>query len=175
MLELAAMRWLWLEKKCLVVLEERTPSYMMGQPDVLGITSGRYMIEVEIKRSVSDFRADAKKSHRVNRKFYISQQPRQFYYLMEKCLAEKLEQEIPDWAGLMACDSIYNATVIKQAPVNKDSKKLDVKQCARLARQMTSHVMGYALANHSIKDNYKNAVGFDFTDWVGCEKGTFVI
>lgn len=174
-LELAAMRWLWLEKKCLVVLQERTPVSMMGQPDVLGITPGRYMVEVEIKRSASDFRADFRKTHRVNRQFYIKNQPRQFYYMMDRNLSEKLLPEIPDWAGLMTCDTVYNAEVIKSAPVNKESKKLNLKQCSKLARQMTSHMMGFALANNSIRVNYRNIASFDFADWVDCEKGTYLI
>lgn len=174
-LELTAMRWLWLEKKCLVVLEERTPGYMMGQPDVLGITAGRYMIEIETKRSVADFRADAKKSHRINREFYIEQQPRQFYYMMPPELVEKLKDEIPSWAGLMTSPHDNQVEIIKIAPVNEKSKKLGPKACARLARQMTNHMMTYVIANNSIRQAFRSRVDFSYVDWVCAEKGTYEI
>ena len=178
-LELAAMRWLWLEQKCLVVLEERTPSYQMGQPDVLGITRGRYMTEIEIKRSVSDFRADARKSHRHpnRRNYYIKQQPRQFYYLMTVALAEKVKSEIPEWAGLMTLknEGWHTPEVVIRAPVNKESAKLTVKQCARLARMMTAHMMGYAIGRETRFERYKNEGNFSHVDWIDAEKGTWEI
>ena len=174
-LELAAMRWLWIDKKCLVVLEERTPSYQMGQPDVLGITAGRYMVEIEIKRSVSDFRADAKKDHRINRSRFLKNQPRQFYYLMESRLADKLVGEIPEWAGLMKTDERFYVEIVKQAPVNKESLPLSLKQCVRLSRMMTSHMMGYAQSNQTLKSVYRNGTDYDFTIWVDAEKGTYQI
>lgn len=188
-LELAAMRWLWIEQKCLVVLEERTPKYGMGQPDVLGVTPGRYLTEIEVKRSVADFRADAKKIHRMVRNdihevnpsrfpitINLASHPRQFYYMMPPDLGAKLLPEIPEWAGLMVQRREYSLVdVLKRAPVNKESAKLTVKQCARLARMMTAHVMGYAIANNSIKETWKNGVNFDFTDWVEAKSGTYQI
>lgn len=175
-LELSAMRWLWLEQKCLVVLEQRTPVYGMGQPDVIGVTPGRYLTEVEIKRSLADFNNDAKKVHRINRARWISLQvhPRQFYYLVPEKLADKVSQKLPEWAGLMTSDGV-NATVIVRAPVNIESHKLGVKQCARLSRQMTAHMMGYAIAVRSIKETYSNTCNFEFTDWVDCSVGTWMI
>jgi len=120
-LEMSAMRWLWLEKNCHIVLEERSPKHMMGEPDVIGVTAGRYLIEIEVKRSASDFYADAKKHHRANREFYLKHQPRQFYYLMPKELAQKLQDKIPDWAGLMQSPFDPLIEVLKVAPVNLES------------------------------------------------------
>lgn len=55
-LELAAARWLRFEKRCMAVLFERTPrAWSCGLPDALGITCSRHMIEIEIKRTLSDF------------------------------------------------------------------------------------------------------------------------
>lgn len=173
------MRWLWIEQKCLVVLEERTPKYGMGQPDVIGVTPGRYLTEIEIKRSVADFRADAKKPHRINRSSFglvLSNHPRLFYYLMPADLGKRLLPEIPVWAGLMVVhDAYYNMEILKLSPINKESAKLTVKQCARLSRQMTAHMMGYAVANNSIREVWRHGQNFDFTQWVECEKGTYSI
>ena len=141
-LELMAMRWLWLKKGCHYIVAERAPRYMLGEPDVLGVTQGRYLIEIEVKRSASDFRADFKKHHRVNRELYLPQQARQLYYLMPDDLAVKLVDEIPPWAGLMAPHlNQYTVEVLKDAPVNKESKRLAIKECVKMARQMTSHMM----------------------------------
>lgn len=174
-LELSAMRWLWLEQKCLVVLEQRSPSYMMGQPDVLGITPGRYMTEVEVKRSVSDFRADAQKRHRINREHYLPSQPRQFYYLAPAGVAEKIQLILPPWAGLMTVDNVGSIVILQRAPVNAESKKLNVKQCARLSRCMTSHMMGHAYRAYSVLERWKNHDDTFYIDWVKPEKGTYEI
>ena len=142
-LEMSAMRWLWLEQNCLTVLQERSPFYAMGQPDVLGVTKGRYLTEIEIKRSLSDFKADFKKHHRINRSHHLPSHPRQFYYLVPSELVEKVRPLLPDWAGLMTTEGYYQIKVLIVAPVNKESKQLGPVACARLARMMTSHMMGY--------------------------------
>lgn len=174
-LEMSAMRWLWLEKDCKIVLEERSPKYMMGDPDVIGITGGRYLIEIEIKRSASDFKADFKKHHRINREFYLKHQPRQFYYLMPEDLGKKMADKIPDWAGLMISRFDPKVEIMKIAPVNKESEKLDIKQCVRLARLMTNHMMGYALNLNSNRAQFINAGHFDASDYVDARAGTYSI
>lgn len=175
-LELAAMRWLWIEQKCLVVLEQRTPCYGVGQPDVIGITPGRFVTEIEIKRSASDFRADFKKPHRINRQYFPSGHPRLFYYMMPSDLGGKLIGEIPEWAGLLKAEENHPyAEVVKRSPINKESKKLSIKQCTRLARMMTAHVMGYAIANNSIKQAWRNECYFDHSEWIDAENGTWMI
>ncbi len=181
-LELAAMRWLWLEQNCLVVLEERTPKYGMGLPDVLGVTPGRYLTEIEIKRSRADFQNDFHKPHRIirgvaltNKFIKLPEHPRQLYYMMPPDLAEKLKDQIPEWAGLMTTECSTHAKVIKKAPVNKDSTKLDLKSCARLSRMMTAHMMGYVINNSTIRDAFRNNSDFDFTEWIKAENGTYQI
>lgn len=191
-LELSAMRWLWLEQKCLIVLQERTPKYGMGQPDVIGVTPGRYLTEIEIKRSLSDFKSDFKKPHRVVRMarnprtgeewegmHSATNHPRLFYYLTDQVLAEKIKDLIPEWAGQMVLlndEHHYNViSIIKRAPINKDSTPLNLKQCARLARQMTAHMMGYAMGRESRFEQYKNAGLFSYVDWIDCSVGTYEI
>jgi hypothetical protein len=175
-LELMAMRWLWLEKNCHYVLEQRTPRYQIGLPDVLGVTKDRYLVEIETKRTASDFRADFKKRHRAARDFYISKQPRQFYYLMPRELAKKLKDEIPAWAGLMQNhDNEFSVEIVKIAPVNKASERLSIRECVKMARCMTNHMMSYANSNATLFQRFLNDGSFDHTDWVGCENGTYTI
>jgi len=177
-LELMAMRWLWLDRKCKIVLEQRSPRYWTGHPDVIGVTTSRHLLEIEIKRSVSDFRADAFKHHRLpaTRQFHIAEQPRQFYYLAPRDLIEKILPILPTWAGLMKPDGGgYSAEVVKVAPVNAASKKLSLKECVKLARLMTNHMMTYA---KHCENHHQNFIYRDeqiFIDWHEHENGTWQI
>ena len=175
-LELMAMRWLWLEKNCHYVLEQRSPRYHLGLPDVLGVTPARYLIEIEIKRSAGDFHADKNKPHRANRHFYIKCMPKQFYYLMPRELAEKLKDKLPEWAGLM-CESSnnYTAEVLKVAPVNNQSERLSVKECVKLARNLTNHMMSYAQTVDSMVQHHKHWDTLNFVHWIDAENGTYQI
>lgn len=175
-LELAAMRWLWIERRCLMVLEQRSPRYGLGNPDVIGITQGRYMVEVEIKRSLADFNADFKKRHREIQVREADRRARQFYYFVPEAIADRVHTRLPDHAGLMVIkDSWCSLTVRKVAPVNPQCRKLDIKECVKLARLMTSHMMGYAIAVDSLKSRWANNGQLDHTDWVNACKGTYTL
>jgi hypothetical protein len=143
-MENIALRWLAYEKKCLAVLHERTPRYCSGQPDVLGVTKGRYLIEVEIKRSLSDFRANAKKYHVRNRDCFIQNQPRQFYFFVPESIVEKCKAELPPWAGLAKLQHEVAFNVVVQAPVNNQSRRLSVKECVKLFRNMTNQIVSFS-------------------------------
>lgn len=171
-LEYAAMWWLWVEQNCHFIVEERCPRYAMGEPDVLGVTKGRYLTEIEIKRSASDFYADSKKNHRINQITNTQLRPRQFYYLMPPELAEKLNDKIPEHAGLSTLDERGYLKVLKRAPVNKDAPKLSSKECIKMARCMTSHMMGYAIVKRTLGNRLQD---FDYTMWVQHDKGTYQI
>lgn len=148
-LELMAMVWLRVEKRCEIVLCERSPrSWFCGQPDVLGITKGRHMVEIEVKRTMSDFRADSRKRSRVNRRHYLDMQPRQFYYLAPAEVAAKIQPGLPEWAGLMHAAGRYPEVIVR-APVNKVARKLTVKECCRLVPMLTNHI----LASETSRDN----------------------
>lgn len=139
MIELACLRWLRFENKCVIVLNERTPVYGHGNPDVLGVTEARFLKEIEVKRSMSDFRANALKFHVANREHCLDRWPRQFYYAVPLKLAEKVKQELPPWAGLLTVDeTIVHLEV--NAPINPHAKKLSVQRCVRLAKCMANQI-----------------------------------
>ena len=128
-----ALRWLRYEKRCVIVLRERTPRWIAGHPDVIGLLPSRHLVEIEIKRSVSDFRADKNKPCRRSREFYMSKNPKQFYYLMPKEIAEKVKPEIPEWAGLMTNEHERGGIVVlKGAPINKLATRLSPIECCRM-------------------------------------------
>lgn len=145
-LELMALRWLLYEKRCVFALRERSPRmHFTGRPDALGVTASRYLIEIEIKRSLSDFRADRMKNSRRDtvRESIGNQLPRQFYYLVPTELVAVVEPIVPEWAGLL--DSYHGAIrVAKSAPVNRESRRLSVKECIRFVRMVANWAMSEA-------------------------------
>ncbi len=67
--------------------------------DLFIISPSKYAYEIEIKISVSDFRADFKKSHTHESKYI-----REFYYAMPEYIYEKVKLEIPEHAGIIICN-----------------------------------------------------------------------
>jgi len=160
-----AMRWLWLDKMCHYVLEQRSPRLFRGVPDVIGITKSRFLIEIEIKRSVADFRNDAKKPHierrgtaeysMIGADYTLKNSPKYFYYLMPRKIAEKVINEIPPWAGLMCeRENEMTAMVLKKAPANSQSKRLSIKECIRAVRLMVNHMMTTQLDMETQKNRF---------------------
>lgn len=175
-LELMAMRWLWLEKKCHYVIEQRSPRYHLGSPDVLGVMPSRHLIEIEIKRSASDLAADKNKHCRRNRDLFPDHMARQFYYLMPRALAERMQPRIPDWAGLMYnCVSEQTCVVLKQAPVNRESEKLTIKECVKLARNMVNHMMSLRVRLEQEHRKFVDRDSMLYVHWERAENGTWEI
>ena len=144
MIEQACMRWLRYEKRCLFIVNERSPLYNGGQPDVLGVTHSRYAIEIEVKRSVSDFRANAKKRCVITRDTLIHRWPKKYYFAAPPHVVKKIQFEIPEWAGLLEVDRGVVKVVI-ESPMNSKSKRLSVKQCVKLAECMANQIAADAV------------------------------
>lgn len=178
-LELMAMRWLWLDKMCHYVLEQRSPRLFQGVPDVIGITKSRFLIEVEIKRSVADFRNDAKKPQVARRAFEgvrMDRYPKYFYYMMPRKIADKVMDEIPPWAGLMVeCENQMTATVIKKSPSNPASNRLTLEECVRAVRLMVNHMMTTHLDMETHKNRWRHNSIITYVDWTPPEVGTWEI
>lgn len=144
-LEYMAMAWLRFEKNCPVALFERTPRSGHGEPDVLGITRARYLLEVEIKRSVSDFRANANKYFHRCREVDgdDSMYPSMYWFLTPSELTEKVLPLVPRWAGLLRGDQ-SGIKIVKDAPRNLKSKRLTTKECVALASRMANQIYSMA-------------------------------
>lgn len=141
-LELMAMKWLRFERRCPIVIRERSPRSCIGRPDVLGVTASRYLIEIEIKRSVSDFHADARKSHRTPSWMdsFKVKLPKLFYYLVPEEIRETVERRLNGHAGLLYALNC-SVFVARSAPVNRDSKRLSLIECGRLVHLMANHII----------------------------------
>lgn len=165
-LEFEAFSWLKFEKNCPLVIMERSPrEWYTGEPDVLGITNNRYMLEIEIKRTLSDFRANMKKRHIVKRcsqeeaiaKTYRCKAPRQFWFLVPPELRDKVLPEVPEWAGLLIAtgECVRNSLIVaKKAPTNSDSEKLSLKDCAKLLRNVGNQLYSLMATRHGMRNHY---------------------
>lgn len=159
-LEYHAARWLKWEKRCQLVMTERSPRcWFAGEPDVIGVNPSRFIFEIEVKRSMSDFRANQNKRHMQNRfsndpetaARYTAKAPKQFWFLVPPKLVQKVEPELPDFAGLMTLHG-SQIQVIRKSPVNNKSEKLTLMECAKLmqcAGNMIISMMAYRRADRS--------------------------
>lgn len=162
-LEFYGVQWLKFEKRCPLVIHERSPRpFNMGNPDVLGVTDNRYLLEIEIKRTVSDFRANAKKSHIQRRtdpdenvrNKCLENAAKQFWFLVPTKIAEKIQAEVPEWAGLLVHDPNLSGwgkiQCIKKAPMNNLSKKLSLLNCAKLLRNVGNQIYSLMESRHNM-------------------------
>lgn len=105
-LEVAAIEWLRYEHSCPLVCMERSPIYGGGVPDVVGVTKKRLVIEIEVKRTLSDFKANEKKTGVIwRRQGLCSEYPLKFYFLVPPKLVDKVKPLLKDGEGLLTLDT----------------------------------------------------------------------
>lgn len=105
------------------------------EADLTLVKPSGYCIEVEIKVSKSDFKADFKKRHR--KKDYNETFFRELYYAVPKDMEEFAMESLPSHAGLICfCKSEYDvrASFVKPPEVNKKAFKLTSDQYQKLFR-----------------------------------------
>lgn len=138
-LEEAAVRWLLLDRKCVAAYTERHPTGYW-KPDAIGVLSSRRIIEIEIKRTVSDFRQDRLKINVMQWRAGADWRPYQFYYMLPIEIISVLP-EVPEFAGVIQVRGRYQIEVIKRAPVNNKANKIKLKSVAKAIRQQSLQVM----------------------------------
>lgn len=107
--------------------------------DLFIISPSKYAYEVEIKISVSDFRADFKKNHTHESKYI-----REFYYAMPDYIYEKIKLEIPEHAGIIVCDVFrgnVNSKIIRKPKINSVAKKLSEVDQLKIMRLGCMRIM----------------------------------
>ena len=106
----------------------------MHECDLFLIKKSGYAVEIEIKRSVSDLKADFKKGHNhVDKKHRICE----MYYAIPVELLEKCEPLIPVDAGIITVNPIntrYYATIHRKAIKIKNCRKLTTEEQLAVAR-----------------------------------------
>ena len=161
-LELMAMRFLRWQKRCCIVVCERSPrEWTCGKPDVLGVTQSRCLLEIEVKRSLSDFKADFTKRsrNRAVRELIGDKLPKQFWYLVPCELLKKVEPLVPDWAGLMrgpGRNEPQAVSVVKPAPTNPEHQRLTVRECCRLVLMVNNHALSNAERYAALTETFEH-------------------
>jgi hypothetical protein len=97
-----AAEYLRYKRHCPIVAFERSHWPGTARPDVLGITKKQHIIEIEIKCSYSDFRANSKKRGQELRERCGLYLPHYYYFLVPPELVERIKPELSDNAGLMS-------------------------------------------------------------------------
>lgn len=120
------------------------PNVLLGpyEADFITITKSDYLIEVEIKISISDFRADFKKKH-----YHDCPEVNALYYALPKELYEKHKEEVNEscdkvGAGIILIgeekfgseDSYRHFARIAKKPKLRKAKPLTVYQKLKFAR-----------------------------------------
>jgi len=99
------------------------------EADILAVTQSGYMIEGEIKITVSDFKADQKK-----KKWGRQNKMRSIYYIVLADIQGKVSSiQRPDGTGLI---SVYESRieVVERAKLNPDAEQLTFQRQMNLAR-----------------------------------------
>jgi len=103
-----------------IIVPNLSWGFVSHECDMFLIKKSGYAVEVEIKRSVSDFRADFKKGHNHKER---NNKITEFYYAFPESIYEKCKDSVPEHAGIIVCrrydtayrpDRVY-ACIEKQA------------------------------------------------------------
>ena len=148
-LRAAAIAWLRYERQCPLICFERSPmphGYFYI-PDVIGVTKGRHAIEIEIKRTVADFKAQAKKPGLE----WGSQHFRQSYFIVPPELVEKVKPILPQGNGLMTVSEkmlygCHQACVVVGASINKSAPRLGMREIVAMAKDQSASLQRCATA-----------------------------
>lgn len=139
----SAAQWLRYKRQCFLIATERG-LYPWGRPDVFGVTLQRRTIEVEVKVTLADFRANAKK--RISGLPRAHWHPWQFYFIVPPALVESVALELPEWSGLLTLDTYRDylpcrvVKVVKRSPCNDLSPQVKVRDLAEMAKHMSGTI-----------------------------------
>jgi hypothetical protein len=116
--------------------------------DVLVVMPSRWAIEVEIKVSFSDIKADLHKRHSHWNKLI-----RQTYFAIPRELAvrEEVLEAIPSMFGVLSVDDTSHITCIRAAALNKQAVKLTEEQVRTVMRMATLRVWSLTSKNRRLK------------------------
>lgn len=115
----------------------RCENIVSHECDILSVTKNNYLREIEIKISVSDFKADFKKKH--NHEGNI----RQFYYAVPYYILDDIKDLVPEHAGILVAE--YNTDLCESWRLKKYKKSVDNKSAKPIDEKMLNEIfrIGY--------------------------------
>jgi hypothetical protein len=122
-------------RRQLAVVPNVSWAMLPWEADLLVLSPSGYLTEVEIKVSLSDWKADfSKKKFGVHQDWAQAAMIKQFYYAAPKALAVRYgELALPTWAGVVSVDD-SGVSVLKPAETRPGHRKLTEKEQTRLLR-----------------------------------------
>lgn len=121
------------------------------ESDVFILKNNGYIIEVEIKISVSDFKADVKKTVKHETLVNGIYKPNKFFYCVPESLVDKID--IPKYAGLLVVSTTKGIYTHKEAPF-LHKNKLDVD--GKIAQKMYNRWRSQVIENIRLTEKIKN-------------------
>lgn len=119
------------------------------ESDMFILKTNGYVYEIEIKISISDFKADRKKDEKHNTLANGGLRPNKFFYCLPKEIADKVE--IPKYAGLIVVTEL-GVFVKKEAPfLHKDKLEVDKKIANKMYSRWRTEVFNVRQLKEDIK------------------------
>lgn len=126
------------------------------ESDVFILKNNGYIIEIEIKISVSDFKADSKKTIKHETLVNGIYKPNKFFYCIPESLVDKID--IPDYAGLIVVSPNKGILTIKEAPfLHKTKLDVDSKIAQKMYNRWRTQVGENRILTEKVK-NLKRAI-----------------
>lgn len=150
-LRAAVTGWLRYERRCPLVCWERSPfgNEHYYRPDICGVTRQWYVIEVEIKLTVADFRANRNKRGL----WWGEQFPQQFYYAVPPKIAQLVDIESADRDGVLTWgeDIICGPSIeVVRHAAKRNGKRLDKYSAMRAVMHQSATLHRMAVAFHRL-------------------------
>lgn len=135
-----------------IIVPNLSWGFLSHEADLFIIKRSGFAVEIEIKRSLQDMKAEKNKGHNhKDRQNRINE----FYYAFPIELLEKCKPFVPDGAGIITChkslDNSYRtyARFVRNAVKIKNSRKLTLEEQFKVARLGTMRI--WSLKNKIIK------------------------
>ena len=109
----------------------RVENIVTHEGDILSVTKNYFLREIEIKISVSDFKADFKKKH--NHEGNI----KQFYYAVPYYILDKIKDLVPKQSGILVAvyeNEHWQLKRYKKAVDNKSATPIDEEKLNKIFR-----------------------------------------
>lgn len=121
-------------RRQLAVVPNVSWAMLPWEADMLVLSRSGYLTEVEIKISLSDWKADFQKKKFGQQDWAQAAMIKHFYYAAPKALAARhAELALPSWAGVVSVDD-GGISILKRAESREGHRKLTEKEQQRLLR-----------------------------------------
>jgi len=122
-----------------IIVPNLSWGFLSHEADLFIIKRSGFGVEVEIKRSLQDMKADKNKGHN-----HIDKQNRinEFYYAFPIELLEKCKPFVPEGAGIIICHKSHDNSYQTYAKFNRDAIKIKNSRKLTIEEQLTVARLG---------------------------------